>query len=183
MVRMKVRPRVQGRGQASVEYALILSVVAIAVLLIVTVLGARVRGMYEVSLEGLQNAMTTGESSSGIQATMEKFLGLISDFQAENGRWPRSWGDYKFTDLGLNTDDWSDTVEGIIWNPNGDKIGLANQSGDDLQVYVDTLSGETLKLYDGWNVWCPVGDSNCYYHTVEPGNEVDISTMVVVEES
>ncbi len=34
-------------------------------------------------------------------------------------------------------------VAGIYWNPNGDKIGLANRAGDDIQVYVVDLNGNT----------------------------------------
>lgn len=178
---MTTQSIIRTRGQSSVEYALILALIATVILVVVAALGTRVQEMYEVPVEQLTSLQ--GESSpSGIQGLVQDFTKRIEDFHAENGRWPRSWGDYRFSDLGLNAEDWAGPVEGIHWNPNGNKVGLGNEPGDGLQVYVDTPSGDTLEVHDGWNVWCPVGDSSCYYHTVTPGNEVDISTMVVVSE-
>ena len=39
------------------------------------------------------------------------------------------------------------------------------------------MNGNNLHLYDGWAIWCPVTSTSCYYHTVAPGNEVNISTI------
>ena len=102
------------------------------------------------------------------------------EFYDAQGRWPRSWGDYRFTDIGYDPADWDEAVEGIFWNPNGYRLGLANYAGDNLQIYVNDLEGNTLHLYDGWNIWCLPG-GGCYYHTVAPGNEVDIDTLLVVD--
>jgi len=114
-------------------------------------------------------------------------LSILSDFQqrilnyyAQNGRWPRTWGKYAYSDIGLDRDDWEDPVEGIYWGPHGSNIGLANKRNDNLQVYVTDLEGNTLHLYDGWNIWCEVITSQCYYHTIAPGNEVDINTLQVI---
>jgi hypothetical protein len=39
---------------------------------------------------------------------------------------------------------------------------------------------KTLHLYDGWSIWCLATNQVCYYHTVAPGNEVDLDTLTVI---
>lgn len=176
---LNLAPRRTAAGQAGVEYALLLALVGLVVLVVLLLLGPQVSGMYATVATSLPAAEGEGSSIVGI---MQDFRTRIEDFRARTGRWPRSWGDYRFTDLGMDPAEWASPVEGIQWNPNGNKVGLANVPGDNRQVYVNTPGGDTLKLYDGWSVWCEAGSTACYYHTVAPGNEVDISTLVVVEE-
>jgi Flp pilus assembly pilin Flp len=163
------------KGQGLVEYALLLALVALVVLG-----GLRLTG---TSVSDVINQVASAfgvDTSSPVERITGDFLSRIQAFYEENGRYPRSWGDYRFTDIGLDPDDWGDTVEGILWNPNGDKIGLTNQIGDDIQVYVDDLDGNQKHLYDGYNIWCtPSGP--CYYHSVAPENEIDISTLEIVQ--
>lgn len=168
-------------GQSKVEYALLLALVALAVTAVLLLFGPFISQAYLQAASNLPAGQEQAEQAPFL-GIMQDFLSRIRAFYDANGHWPRSWGTYRFTDLGLDPADWSGPVEGIFWNPNGDKLGLANRSGDDLQVYVNDLEGNTLHLYDGWNIWCAAGSGQCYYHTVAPGNEVDISTLVVVTE-
>lgn len=161
-------------GQGLVEYALIVTLIALVAFLAMSAMGERTQGAFSRVLQ------SGGES--GILGIKDDMLARIQDFYNRNGRWPRSWGDYAYTDIGLDPDDWDEAVEGIYWGPHGSNIGLANRHDDNLQVYVKDLEGNTLHLYDGWSIWCPVGDEHCYYHTIAPGNEVDLSTLVIVEE-
>ena len=68
----------------------------------------------------------------------------------------------------------------IAWGPDGSAVGLANKVGDNIQIYVKDYNGNTLHLYDGWTIWCVATTNLCYYHTIAPGNEVDISTLSAV---
>ena len=163
------------KGQGLVEYALILALVALVVIGGMRLTGTSLADVYEA----VANAFGI-ETGSPIEALVGDFLERIQAFYDENGRYPRSWGDYRFTDIGLDPADWAGTVEGISWNPNGSKLGLGNEIGDDIQIYVTDLDGNRLHLYDGWSIWCQ-GGGVCYYHTVAPGNEVDISTIEVVK--
>ena len=119
----------------------------------------------------------SGIIGSGRQRIADDFLERIQAFHDKNARWPRTWGDFRFSDLGLDPAPWAVPVEGVYWNPHGSEIGLANKAGDNLQIYVKDFRGNWLHLYDGWNIWCRA--EGCYFHTVAPGNEVDISTLTV----
>jgi Flp pilus assembly pilin Flp len=170
------------RGQAMVEYILLILLV-IAILAGLVLLGTNTDGLFG-RFTGVFSDSTPEPDPAVVLTPIERiagdFLERIRAYYAQYGRWPSSWSDRRFTDLGLDPDDWEHAVEGIYWNPHGGDVGLANKKGDNLQIYVTDLSGERLHLYDGWNIWCVSSNGTCYYHTVAPGNEVDISTIEVV---
>ncbi len=168
-------------GQSKIEYALLISLVAVAAIVALA--------FFTPQISALFNTASDLSPAAGEESDSSTTAEIIADFQArmlayyqKYGRWPRTWSPYNFTDIGLNPDDWAAPVNGLYFSPHGDEVGIANRKGDNLQVYVDDLEGNTLKLYDGWNVWCPVGDPLCYYHTVEPDNEVNIGSLFVVEQ-
>jgi Flp pilus assembly pilin Flp len=165
------------RGQAHVEYVLLVLFVAVVVLAVLFVFGPQISNLYQQATGSLPGQSDESELSP-IGILLQDFLARIQAYYDKYGHWPRSWGDYKFTDLGLDPDDWEGPVDGIYWNPNGQYIGLGNKKGDNLQVYVTDMDGNQLHLYDGWNIWCSSG--GCYYHTVSPDNLVDINSVVVV---
>lgn len=187
---MKNYHQISCSGQAKLEYALILVLVALVAVVSLALLGPGIRdslrsllGEVPAAAEELQEEeeeeVEEENNISQILAIKNDFLARMQAYYDKNRRWPRPGNDFRFTDIGLNPRDWDEPVEGIIWNPHGNRIGLANQRGDNIQIYVNDLQGNTLHLYDGWNIWCQVGAQHCYYHTVAPGNEIDINTLVV----
>jgi Flp pilus assembly pilin Flp len=122
----------------------------------------------------------TPVTHTAIETIATDFLTRILDYYNANGRWPSSGQTRRFTDLGLTASNWTGLVEGIAWNPNGSRVGLSNVKNDNIQVYVQTVSGETLQLYDGWNIWCVASSGQCYYHNVAAGNEVVLSSIYTV---
>ncbi|HHE73289.1 MAG TPA: hypothetical protein ENL34_13525 [Chloroflexi bacterium] len=168
------------RGQSTVELALLVALIAIVAMISLLLLGPRLNEAYQAVVAALSGG-TTEPTTSPVVTITQDFLARMRDYYNTHGRWPRSWGSYRFTDIGLDPADWSGPIEGIYWNPRGNAIGLANRRGDNLQVYVRAKNGNLLKLYDGWDIWCLATDGTCYYHTIAPGNEVDISTLMVLE--
>jgi len=105
---------------------------------------------------------------------------LMRTHHAEQGSWARSWSPYCYTDLGLDAGVWSAPVEGVRYRPHGSWLGLANVSGDGYQVYVTTLTGTELHLYDGWNVWVSAEDGRAYYHLYPRGEENETVIEVIL---
>jgi len=168
-------------GQAKVEYALLLIFLALAVIAAIVLFGAKIKSLYTFTSSKLP-AETQIPSTSSTNKILADFRERILAYYQKNGRWPRTFSPYNFTDVGLNPDDWREPVNGLYFSPHGSEVGIANRKGDDYQVYVNDLNGKTLKVYDGWGIWCPVNTTKCYYHTVAPGNEVDINTLVVTRD-
>ncbi len=167
-------------GQSKIEYALLISLVAIAAIVALTFLAPQIKALFNTA-SSFSPAAEEGSDPPTTDQILADFQSRILAYYQKYGRWPRTWSPYNFTDIGLNPADWSQPVNGLYFSPHGGEVGIANRTGDNLQVYVNDLDGKTLKLYDGWNIWCPVDKPTCYYHTVADGNEVDISTIKVVE--
>ncbi|MCD6475053.1 MAG: Flp family type IVb pilin [Anaerolineaceae bacterium] len=162
-------------GQAMVEYGLILVLVAVVIILVVSVFGGRVSAMYNNILTHL----SIGGGAMTIPAISSDFSDRIMTFYEDNGHWPRSWGSYAYTDIGLDPADWGEPVEGIYWRPHGSSFGLANRSGDNIEIYVEDFDGNRKHLYNGWSIKCVPATDICYFHNIEIGNEVDIATIEV----
>ena len=167
-------------GQGTVEFALILALVAVVVIVSLSVAGPTIGEGFKNVLNGLRLENASQEQENKVLVIVEDFLTRINDFYAANGRWPRSWGSYAYTDIGLDPQDWSMPVEGIRWGPHGADVGLGTQAGNPYFIYVENQSGNLIKLYDGWRIWCVAADGQCYYHRVAPENIVDIRTLVLV---
>jgi len=107
------------------------------------------------------------------------FIKLIGDFYIENGSYPRSWYPYRYTDLGLDPDDWVDGVDGIIYKPNGNVFLI--EPVKHYTFYVDDLEGNPIVLSWklNWNLVYSMEDETWYYHSILPGNEIDIDTLIV----
>ena len=105
----------------------------------------------------------------------------MQQYYNEHGRWPRSWSDYRFADLGLDPKVWDKPIDGLAYNPSGNRFGIANAIGDNYQVYVTDSHGNERHLYDGYNVWYNFADHTWYYHNIQDNILVDINTLRVVE--
>jgi Flp pilus assembly pilin Flp len=165
-------------AQSVVEYAIIIVLVAVVVIGALILLGPSIANLFKTASSGVSGGQAAGLTSTP-QQTAADIQARLQAFYTKNGRWPRTWGDFRFTDIGLNPADYTGLVNGISWNPAGDKVGLANVPGDNVQLYVKDLQGNNMQVYDGWCIWCLTSGA-CYYHTVAPGNEVDISTLQVI---
>jgi Flp pilus assembly pilin Flp len=169
------------RGQSKIEYALIISLVAVAAIIALAFLAPQIKSLFNTAAGAIPAATPNGTQTTTTNQIIADFQARILAYYQKHGSWPRTWSPYNFTDIGLNPSDWSQPVNGLYFSPHGSEIGIANHMGDNLQVYVNDLNGKTLQLYDGWAVWCTVNNPTCYYHTVAPGNEVDINTIKVTE--
>lgn len=194
---MKSKNRLAGQGLG--EYILLVIMVGVVVIAAILILGPKIGNLLtrvdnsiaEETTPQLQATLTetptptpeptatpTRTRTAVILSDLEQ---RILDFHRLHGTWPRSWGAYAYTDIGLNQADWAVPIEGIYWGPHGSDIGLGNKKGDNIQIYVNDLNGNTLHLFDSWNIWCVPSSTTCYFHTIAPGNEVDISTLVIVQ--
>ncbi len=61
-------------------------------------------------------------------------------------------------------------VNGVIWNPNGEQIGMNSNS----VMYVNDLAGASHEVYVGRNVWCHATTNLC---NLSSGTVVNISTL------
>jgi len=120
---------------------------------------------------------------TSLGSTFEEISGsmitLVKEFYDKNGRYPRSWGDYVYTDIGLDPDEWSDAFDGIIYSPSGNRIKVTPAEGYIFHVTGSDGKEKVLKPETNWSLWYSMEDAEWYYHKIKDKNEIDISTLRV----
>ena len=107
---------------------------------------------------------------------------IISDIQdkyANTGSYGRTWGDYKYTDIGLDPDDWDEPILHIIYKPSGSVLRLEPEDG--YTFVVEKISGQIVAISSAsnWDILYNDLDGKWYYHSIDPAKEIDITTLVV----
>jgi prepilin-type N-terminal cleavage/methylation domain-containing protein len=115
---------------------------------------------------------TFGEITGGLVA-------LIDAFYANRGRYPRSWGEFVWTDIGLDPADWQEPAKGIIYKPGGNRVSVQPAPGYIFEVRTPGGNTRTLNNKLSWNLVYSNAARKWYYHTIDPANEIDINTLVV----
>ena len=121
-------------------------------------------------------------SSTPLGSTFSEVTGnmiaLTQSFFDANGRWPRSFGDYRYTDLGLNPADWSGVVyDGLIYGTGGSRVSIRPGAGWTITAMGLDGVNRVLKSSTGWDLWYDMATSQWYFHDITPSQAIDISTM------
>ena len=125
----------------------------------------------------------TGDDLTSFNEVTKSMITRVQQFYDENGSYPRSWGDYAFTDVGLDPDEWKTPVDGVYYATGGNRIKATPAEG--YVIHVAGASGEdrVLKSSYNWSLWYSMEDGKWYYHSINDENEIDISTMAVVKDT
>ncbi len=107
-------------------------------------------------------------------------IALIDQYHQENRKYPRSWGNFAFTDIGLDPDEWANAVEGMIFKPNGKRVSVTPAQG--YTFYVNNAKGEQIELSSdsNWSLWYSMDKGSWYFKNTSKNNLIDISTLSVV---
>ncbi len=100
--------------------------------------------------------------------------------KASTGSFGRSWGDYAYTDIGLDPADWKSAVGHVIFTPCGSSVAICPEKGYTFLVNDLTGSVQALPASFNWVLLCDCESGTWYYHSIEAGNEVDISTLQII---
>ena len=132
------------------------------------------------SLHYGQVAATQTSLGSTFPEITTSMIDLIKKFYQDNNRYPRSWGRYVFSDIGLDSVEWEQPVNGLYYTPGGRDVKI--QPAEGYALTVKNLQGETMTLTPNlnWNLFYDVPDGKWYYHSKAPNNEVNISTLQVL---
>lgn len=115
--------------------------------------------------------------------TFEEIAPEIIDDMKEKvlttGSYGRTWGDYRYTDLGLDPEDWDKFILHVLYKPSGSTLRLDIEPG--YQFVFDTTSGTTVVIRSNFN-WSIIYndlDEKWYYHSIDPVKEIDINTLII----
>ncbi|MDY6795697.1 MAG: prepilin-type N-terminal cleavage/methylation domain-containing protein [Actinomycetota bacterium] len=119
---------------------------------------------------------TFEEISSGM-------IELIRKYYEENGRYPRSRGDYAYTDIGLDQAEWELPVDHIYYEPNGQRVRISPEGGYAFEVTDANGKDLYLSSESNWDLLYDLKNDKWYFKNTGAKNEIDISTLEVVKDS
>ncbi|MCK5849076.1 MAG: Flp family type IVb pilin [Caldisericia bacterium] len=176
-------------GQTILEVALISAVLVLVIVTSMSNLRNSISSVFTKTIEVLNNEeqnvpdtelTTLGNTVPEISTNM---IDHINAFYDKNGRYPRSWVDYAYTDIGLDPDEWRKKVyNGVIYKPNGENLRI--RPGDGYYFQIKDLNGKTHKLPHEYNwdlVYRIPNDNKWYYHGVN-GPVVQIETLEIIKD-
>ncbi len=115
-----------------------------------------------------------GSSFDEISSVMIK---LINQRLIDEGSYGRTWGDYAYTDIGLDPKDWENPVAHIYFKPVGNRLQIRPAEG--YKFIVEDMNGNTKELTNrsNHNLVYNHLDQRWYYHSISDGNEININTL------
>lgn len=100
----------------------------------------------------------------------------------ETGQYGSTWGDRRWTDIGLDPDDWKDKpIKHLYYTPVGATLRITIEDGYSLR-FKDVYGVDfELKSTLNWGLIYDDISKKWYYHSIDPAKEVDISTLKLTE--
>lgn len=103
----------------------------------------------------------------------------IMELHLENGGNLTTWGDSRYTNLGLDPNDWSGYILHVHYRPHGKGLILEVENG--YQFVFNKINGDqfTISSAFNWNLIYNMEDGKWYYNSIDPAKEFDIDTLIV----
>ena len=100
---------------------------------------------------------------------------------AKNGHWPRSWAPYCYTDLGLDPAEYASSLEGVFYKVGGSRVSVRPDVGYTMTVTDVTGKARVMTNKLSWDIVYDATSGKWYFHTIDPANQVDLSTMSIAK--
>jgi prepilin-type N-terminal cleavage/methylation domain-containing protein len=114
---------------------------------------------------------------SSFEEISKGIIDAIEAYYEKNGKYPRTGSKTKYTDIGLDPNEWKDAINGIIYTPQGDSISIS--PGDGYTFSVSSVSGKQLTVSGTGKIVYSMATDQWYSSSIKKGDEVKISTLQV----
>ena len=111
----------------------------------------------------------------------DQLIQLELAYFAKHGSWPRSWEPYCYTDLGLDPADYASSLEGVFYKVGGAKVSVRPDAGYVMTVTDVTGKQRVMTNSLKWDIVYDATSGKWYFHTIDPANQVDFSTMSITK--
>lgn len=105
-------------------------------------------------------------------------IAMIVQYFEDNNRYGRTWGDYQYTDIGLDPADWVDPILHMKYKPSGKQLLITPEQGYKFKLK-NNINEEKI-VYFGQNLIYDTKVKIWYSHSIKLENEVDINTLEII---
>jgi prepilin-type N-terminal cleavage/methylation domain-containing protein len=109
---------------------------------------------------------------SSFEEISKGMIDAIEKFYEENRNYPRTGSKTKYTDIGLDPNEWKDAINGIIYTPQGNRLSLGPR-----QEYIFSVTranGKQVTVSGTSKIIYSMETDQWYSSSIKKGNEVNI---------
>jgi len=114
---------------------------------------------------------------SSFEEISKGMIDAIENYYEKNGKYPRTGAKTRYTDIGLDPNEWNDATNGIIYTPQGDRLSIS--PGEGYTFSVTRVSGKQVTVSGNQKIIYSMATNQWYSSSIKKGNEVSISTLKV----
>ncbi len=118
---------------------------------------------------------------SSFEEISSEMIDLITQFYIDHGSYPRNWGEFKYSDIGLTSSDWDEPIDHIYYAPAGSLIRIRPEEGYSFTFEFGSGASGELEGDSNWDLIYNDKDKKWYFHSIEPANEIKIETLSVLQ--
>jgi prepilin-type N-terminal cleavage/methylation domain-containing protein len=131
------------------------------------------------SIHGSVSGRAAAPAASTFATTTGDLIALQLAYFAKHGRWPRSWEPYCYTDLGLDPAQYAAAMDHVFYKVGGSKVSARPEPGYVMTVTDTFGKSRVLTNKLSWDLVYDATSGQWYYHTIDPANQIDITTLQV----
>lgn len=114
---------------------------------------------------------------SSFEEISKGMIDAIEAFYEKNGKYPRTGAKNRYTDIGLDPNEWKDAINGIIYTPQGDRVSI--NPGTGYTFSVTKVNGKQVTVSGTGKIVYSMETDQWYSSSIKKGNEVNISSLQV----
>lgn len=107
----------------------------------------------------------------------DSLVDIMVERYEDKGSYGRTWGDYRYSDLGLDPDIWKDPGQHMLYVPSGSNLLVHPEKG--YRFRITLVGGQSQVVQDSHNLIYNAPQEKWFYYSVAPVNEVNIDSLEV----
>ena len=173
-------------GQGLAAYGLIVALIAVVAVFSTSALSDGIKNILNpaaalIDIAGSQEDAFSTPLGSTFEEITANMIALIKQKFQNSGSYGRTWGNYAYTDLGLDPDDWDKAVDHIIYKPSGSSLRIRPEDGYSFTFTTADGTTKTITSSYHWDLIYSETTQKGYYHSVSANNEIDINTLTTTK--
>lgn len=129
-----------------------------------------------------EKTATTTSLGNSFDEITRAMIALIRERYHSTGSYGRTWGDYRYTDIGLMPGDWQLPIDRVYYTPSGSRLMVRPEEGAAFRLTDQSGTLRLLKASYNWNLVYDDLSEKWYFHSITDDNAVDINSLEIISE-